>query len=360
MASSGGLTLSGLADFVVETGKHTLEPGKVLMEAVNQTWLLGDLLKGKDTAVTVKSGKSLSNVSDFSGATQFEFYQPNATFTYSIENTAVELAYNWRFAHDVWVYTDHEVELNKQGSQFEQIYDLIKHRRGRCEISMFAGMEAALWTTPSTSTMEAAGGTRPYSIPAYITEDGAAPSGFTTVAGVNPSTYTRWKNQVSSYTAGAIDTTLVPAFDELIRKVNFESPQTLQQYVEDTSFSKFKILTDINGDKTYARLTREANDQLRTANGRDLGYVNQGSNVFRGIPVKYVKEIDNRAYPATQPRYFWVNSDYLYPVYHTSGYMRELPPMRSPNQPYTWVVHKDTWYNLICTSRQRHGIIVPA
>lgn len=359
MGASGGTALSLFTNFTTLTGKHTLEPGEVLLEAVNQTWLLGDLLKGKDTSMTVKSGQYLSNVSQLSAASQFEFYTPNSTFTYVIESLDVEMSYRWRFAHDVWVYTDQEIELNKQGAQFEQIYDLMESKRKGCKNSTFIGMEQALWTTASNSTMEASGGTRPYSIRAYVTEDGLAPSGFTTVAGVNPTTYSRWRNQVSTYTAANINTELIPAFDDQIRKVNFQAPDTMQRYYADTRFQKFKILTDINGDKKYAGLTRDANDRL-TGDQRDLGYVNQGANVFRGIPVQYVKEMDNIGYAATQPRFFWINSDYLYPVFHGKAYFRELPPMNSPSQPYTWVVHTDTWYQIVCTSRQRHGIIVPA
>lgn len=360
---SGGTSLSALGQFVLETGKHTLDPKKVLMEAVNQTFLFGELMGGKDSSqvVRVASGAYLSNVAQLSSATQFGFYNPNDTFTYTIENLDVESTYRWRFAHDVWVYTDHEQELNKQGQQFEQIYDVIHGKRAGCENSMLHGIEAALWTTPSTSTMEATTGTRPYSIRAWITEDGLAPSGFTTIGGVNPSTYTRWRNQVSTYTAANIDTELVPAFDDMIRKVNFEVPDSYQKYLTETRFSKFKILVDINGDKKYAALTRNANDRLAGGPGgqRDLGYVNQGANVFRGIPLKYVKEMDNIGWSATQPRYVWVNSDFLYPVVCSNRWMRELPPMNSVSQPYTYVVHKDCWYQIVCTSRQRQGIIAP-
>jgi hypothetical protein len=362
MPAIGGSALSAFTNFVTLTGKHTVDPGQVLVETMNRTYLLGRFLKGKDANMVVKSGATLNHVSQLTEATQFEFYNPNATFTYAIENLDAEMTWRWRFAHDVWVYTDQELELNKQGAQFEQVYDLMESKRIGCKLSTYNGMEEALWTTPSTSTMEAATGTRPYSIRAFITEDGGAPAGFTLLAGLNPATYSKYKNQVTNYTTANINTELIPAFDDMIRKVNFEAPGSLTQYIHDTRFQKFIIATDINGDKKYAQLTRDSNDRLQGGPGgqRDLGYVNQGANVFRGIPVTYVHEIDlTVGYASTQPRFFWINTDYLFPVFHTKAYVRELEPMRSPSQPYTWVVHTDTWYNLICTSRNRQGIIVP-
>jgi hypothetical protein len=40
--------------------------------------------------------------------------------------------------------------------------------------------------------------------------------------------------------------------------------------------------------------------------------------------------------------------------------MYETDPMNGGvGQPYTWVVYKDSWYNLFCRSRRRQGILVP-
>jgi hypothetical protein len=58
-------------------------------------------------------------------------------------------------------------------------------------------------------------------------------------------------------------------------------------------------------------------------------------------------------------RYYFINANYLKFVYHTSRYMHSHPTMRHPNQPFTTVKPVDSWYNFICRSRQRQGIIVP-
>jgi hypothetical protein len=58
-------------------------------------------------------------------------------------------------------------------------------------------------------------------------------------------------------------------------------------------------------------------------------------------------------------RYWFVNGQYLTPIFHSTRYMKKHDVMRHPNQPFTWVQPVDCWWNLFCNSRQRHGIIAP-
>ena len=60
------------------------------------------------------------------------------------------------------------------------------------------------------------------------------------------------------------------------------------------------------------------------------------------------------------PRYYWINANYMLPVFHSKRYMERHPVMTHPNQPFTHVQPVDCWTNLICRSRQRQGIVSPA
>ncbi len=360
-----GKALSLFADFVATTREFILKAQNdsgILAEAVAQTYLTGLLLKGKKASQVVKSGKEIQAFSQFATGTQAGFYQPGDSFTTSVEDLDSKLTFQYRYLHDAYAYTKHEIELNMPGTDGvgvqTRLFDLLKSKRQGCKISTYATIESGWWTSPTVAAMEtAATATVPYSMRAWITEDGLAPAGFTTIGNQNPSTQSKWRNQVSTYTAGSIDTTLEDAFSDQIRKVNFMSPPTMEKYITDTTFSKFMILTDINGVKTYQRITKNSNDRL-IGDGKDLGAY-AGDLPYAGIPVKYIKEMDSIGYASTQPRYFWINSDYLYPVWHTSAYFDESEPMNSKDQPYVYAVHTDTWYQLICTSRQRNGIVVP-
>lgn len=361
-----GKSLQLFADLLATTNanslKNTSESG-ILSEVQNQTYLTSAFMKGKSAADVVKAGKDIRAYSQFAAGTQSEFYLPGATFNNSVEDIDSTLIYYFRYLHDAFVYTKHEIEHNSSSSdEFginTRLIDIMKSKRQGMKISTFNTIEASWWTTPALATMEtAATANRPYSIRTWITEDGLAPSTFTTIGNINPSTQSLWRNQVSNYTAGSIDTTLISAFDEMWKKVDFEAPPTMQAYLNDTKLSKFLIPTDINGSKIYQRLTRQSNNHL-IGSGKDVGAYS-GDLPYNGIPVKYVKQMDAIGYSSTQPRYFWINTEFLYPVWHTSAYFQEEEPMTSQTAPYTYVVHSDTWYQLICKSRQRQGIIVPA
>jgi hypothetical protein len=66
-------------------------------------------------------------------------------------------------------------------------------------------------------------------------------------------------------------------------------------------------------------------------------------------------------YTTGQPRYFFVNFEFLFPVYHGSATCMETDPINGGHQqPFSWVVYVDIWYNWFCRSRYRQGIVVPA
>lgn len=360
---SAGTPLVNFVDFVRATSeKQIFGPNDILSEAAKHTYLFGDMISQYDADVTVQSGAKITDRVQLRAGTQFQFYQPNATFSPQIENLLTPIEINWRFAVDMWAWNEHEIELNGGGSggeaQFIQFKKLKKSKQQGCTISMYNGMEDALWATPVNAQMEVATGTRPYSIPAFVTEDGLAPSGFTTVASVNPSTEANWRNQVSSYTPAQIDTTLVSAFEDMWLKLRFKSPKSGEAAFKDTNWKKFGIFTDRQGQKTYIRLTRESNDNPTPKN--DVGWA-ISDPVFGGIPVRYIEALDDKAYATGQPRYFWLNFAYLFPVMHTRRYMQETDPIHGGQaQPWSWVIYRDAWYNLFCRSRKRQGIIVPA
>ena len=60
------------------------------------------------------------------------------------------------------------------------------------------------------------------------------------------------------------------------------------------------------------------------------------------------------------PRYYWINGKYINPVFHSSRYFTRHEVMTHPNQPFTHVQPVDCWCNIVCRSRQRQGIVVPA
>ena len=91
---------------------------------------------------------------------------------------------------------------------------------------------------------------------------------------------------------------------------------------------------------------------------------------FAGIDVEAVAALDDYAgYTSSTtegqdgtdrgPRYYFINANYMKFVFHTERYLHMHPTMRHPNQPFTTIVPVDCWYNFVCRSRQRQGILAP-
>jgi hypothetical protein len=352
-----GAAMVSFKDWVTATNERVVTgPDKIISDAVNNTYSVADMLRGRGVDEVVQSGSSLTDRIQLTSGTQFQFYGANDQFDVVIEDTLSKIKCNWRFAKDSWAWTDHEIELN-EGDRFTQFKKLKSSKRQACFVSLYNGIENALWATPDSTAMESDTviGGRPFSIRAFITEDGLAPAGFTTVMGLDPAVNPRWRNQVSSYVTGALDSTLIAAMEDMWLKLDFQSPDTKEQYFQETKWKKFKIYTSREGRVKYTQLTRQSNDDAMP----DLGWAVQDPT-FGNIPVRWVQPLDAVGYTTGQPRFFFCNFVYLYPIFHSKRYMWETDPIQGGSrQPFSWVVYKDTWYNLFCGSRWRQGIVVP-
>lgn len=349
-------SLPAFANFVISTGqKIKTGPDQIINDAVKNTYILNRMLKGRGVSDSVQSGQFISDSIMLSDSGTAQFINPNESLDIQNVDTQRQITIPWRFLANHWSYTDMEVKLNS-GSPQTYYKNLVKVKRQQTVTSTFNLKEEALWATPSNAQMEASGGIRPYSIPTFITEDGLAPAGFTTIQGINPASEANWRNQVQTYDPNDItnaNSGLVHAMDELFLDVKFKSPATMQEYFERDELQQMMIATSRDGRTIYQRLTRDSNDRLV---GNDLGY-HQNKLDYAGLPVEYISELDNAGYADGSPRYFFINLRYLHPIWHSTEYMKEKDPISSPNQRFSHVVWHITYYNICCASRRRQGIV---
>ena len=235
---------------------------------------------------------------------------------------------------------------------------------------------------------------------------------WTTVAGIDPDDQAVWGNQITFYdknlTANAAavsnsyeeyhidestDTThnvygLITAFDEMFLKLDFRPPTTSAEYFENASMNQQKICCSRRGINEYKRALRDSNDRLVSM--QDAAY---SAPAYSGIPLTYCSQLDTAALYNTDAdtvvdtlagraasaiaitsaggtefqdesidkgaRYYWINGEYMTPFVHTRRYMVKHDVMRHPNQPFTNIQPTDTWWNLLPSSRMRHGIVSP-
>jgi len=384
-----GTALANFNDFMKVTGPRYLSSAEdVINEAVKNTYILGRFLKGKGTDVSVQGGKTINDAILFDESSTYDHYKPNATFSWSNPQVITDLEINWRFSVDHMSWTDQEVELNvseglSRSAQKVAYKRLKRIKEMRLWTSFLNGMEADLWkgAYANGAEMETNTGSLPYGLQAFISENTSNYHSFntgdaTTVMGVAPGTESKWRNQVSTYDYADPDDSdgdqdgLLDKFDEMFLKVQFIPPATKQEYFEKDNLNRQFICCSRGGINLYKRMLRDANDTL--VNKQDPAY---NMPQYSGIDLVYVSTLDDAAINGDTVaddtetatggdtnagyRYWWLNGNYLTPVYHTRRYMEKHDPMRHPNQPFTTVQPVDCWWNLFCKSRQRQGIICP-
>lgn len=397
-----GSALSTFTDFVASTGPSYLTSADQLVnEAVKNSYIMRRFLKGADKSFVIQGGSSIKDALILDEDSTFQQYQPNDTFTWRNPQVMSTATANWRFSVDHMSWTDQEIELNVGTGMTTEalrgIYKRLKREKEqRMWTSMINGWEDLLWRLPKNSEMESDSGLYPYSIPAFINEQTnglytVSGESFTTVEGISPTSKTRWKPQQTAipstitsnaeaiggdnYSSGATGVSpLIAAFDEMFYKVRFETPPTKQEYFEDPKLYGQFIACSRRAINLYQQALRMGNDRFYGASSpSDPSYLNP---MYGGIELTYVAALDTAPlyYTSTNapvaetsgtgnnagPRYYWINGQYMTPVFHTSRYMAKKDPMVHPNQPFTTVVPVDCWWNLFARSRQRHGIIYPS
>lgn len=365
-------SLVTFSDFLLATDEKVITPsGKILNEAVKNTYCLRDATKGRDDSEVFQGGSKLTDRIQLEDNGSFMFYEPNDEFNPTTVQVLTKISVNWRFAKSDYSFTDEEIILN-EGDVDAQYKKLKKSYEQSAATAMFNGMEDAIWAFPSASSMEADAGKVAYSIPAFIDEIGTDHHwpGFTTIMTVDPATESRWRNKISRYNSADKfnqSTGIIAAMDTMFLEVQFESPDQSSEYFENDRLNRMKILTNLDGQVTYKQALRQQNDRLVSA--QDPAY---NAPVYAGIPVKYISTLNTAlldqsvasttpaAWASGSPRYYFINFEYLYPVYNSKRYMTNIGPIPGgPKQPFSHVVYKNTYYNWFCRSRQRQGIVTP-
>lgn len=387
--------LSTFTDFTNVTGPSVLTfDGAVVNEAQKNNYILRRFLRGKAQEDILQGGKKIQDSVMFDEDSTFQYYQPNQTFTWENPQVIDNWEIDWRFAIDHWSATDQEIELNagpslSRSARHHQFKRIKRIKQQRVWTSILNGIEDQLFAVPETANMEAAGGKQPYSIPAFINEDtnglfysGNAPTGktaWTTVQGLNPTTFPKWVPQQKSYDSSAVNNAgnIISKFDELFLDVQFVPPPTMAEYFEDAHLNAQFIACSKRGISVYRQLMRASQDTFVTTSRQDPAYARP---MYSGIALEYVSNLDTQKlyYDGTSattayddeiptdtdgdagPRFYWINANYMHPVFHTSRYMYQHPVQVHPNQPSTRIVPIECWYNLVCRSRQRQGILSPS
>lgn len=268
-----------------------------------------------------------------------------------IQDQMVTANVPWRHVTVNYAIERRELAMNREP---RRLVELVKIRRSDAMASMAELMEGRFWGRPATSS----DAKRVFGVNYWVVHNGSsgngftggAATGFTTVAGLNPTDYPRWRNWSAQTTALASDTDLddhVLKWREAAVKTNFKPIPGVTNTPYGTAntmgyYTNYAVLA-----KLETRLENQ-NDNL----GNDIA-AKDGKVVFRGVPVTYVPYLDKSA----DNPIFGLNWGKFRPVFLSGEFLREMGPETAPNQHTTYVTHVDTTLNFLCYDRRRQFVL---
>jgi hypothetical protein len=326
-----------LADLVTSTQKELGELKWVdLMSDLQEHIAMSKLIK--ENKVSFDSGTSIqwNILADDNGSAR-------DTGLYDVDNVNVKNGLTvaeapWRHVDANYAIERREVLMNRSP---RRIVDLVKVRRAMAMASLAKHLEARFWQAPTSPTDQRIWGVGTWAVyNATKGFTGDVPSGFSTVAGVNSTTYPRWKNFSAQY-AAISQADLILKWREAATKCAF-MPTVPGQPIADGG-ARYGYYANYNVVGGLEDQLRQQNDSL----GNDIAPMD-GKLVFRRVPVTYVPYLDTAA---NDPVY-GLDWGVLEPVFLEGDYMTESQD-KAASQHNTNVTFVDCTLNLRCLNRRK-------
>lgn len=395
----GGVPMSALLDFAEGTTSTYLNgPMGLVMEAVKNTYWFGRLIQGqRSKKKMISGGANIRQSIVFQDSASLETYLPGAPHAWNNPQRLKKLQAEWRYtmAHMSWIeqeiLNNEIVQYGDDEARFCEFVNIRNEKEAICWASIWNGLENLLWQVPFSADMESADGTEPYSIEAFINEDTSGlfnprttPSTTwstietvdPTAAGITPKFTPQQGTYSSAVATGAgSENNIISSMDNMAELLTFEQPPTMAQYWEDPRYNKQMIVTTRRGRAIYKQLLRAGQDHF-VAGPQDPAYPDPQ---YYGIPIQRASTLEGLALYRNNagtglldeftdaggtagrgPRFYFLNAEYLFPVFHARRYFYKYDVTKDHNVPDTWVLPIAVWYNLVCTSRQRQGILSPS
>ena len=288
-------------------------------------------------------------VTDTNGS--FRFVGLGFTAVLASNPAALQGSVPWRgWTYNFWADSAEAV----MNSGPERIMDHLKVRYFQAVGDMVKGLERALWRVPAATD-----DTTVLGIPYYVVKsatpatyanadgfNGTVPAGYTTVAGINPTTYPRWANYADVYSVVSKDD-LVRKLRRMCEKTDFQPlVDNIPQY--DTGMDEGIYMNY----QTYGALVEVAesqNDDL----GPDVAPMDGGKVMFRRAKLDWLPALED---DTTNPIYTIQWKD-MYTARLKGHFDKEIPIPVNPQQPTVSSTHFVSRANLICTNRRTQGVL---
>lgn len=230
------------------------------------------------------------NVTGNSSASHFSAYQ---TYNRSVNDHLKTAQMQLRGTHVDYSFDVLEPEFNS--GEYE-VVDVIKNRQQQAKISMTKQIEADGWgyaLVDDDVTPQGILYWLPYtSTTATDTNKGftgTVPSGHTTIAGLNPSTYTGWKSQGDVY-AAVTDGDLILKMRNSSARILYQAPLKSMLISDFSTGLQYGIYMNLQTLTEVEDLGKAQNDDI----GYDLASF-AGRMLFKGTPIEEVPTLEDNS-----------------------------------------------------------------
>lgn len=262
----------------------------------------------------------------------------------NIQDTMTQATVDWRASATNYSILGPEVAMNREPSR---IVTLVQQRRINALISLAILMEANFWGPP----VAFADNVTPWGVNTWIVKNatqgfnGGAPSGYTTIGGLNPTTYPAWNNWTDQYVA--------VSKDDLVRRMrragvftDFEPPvdgiPTFNTGDEYGFYSNYGVIGPVE------EILEGQNDNL----GNEAA-PKDGMSLFRKVPLRRVPQLEA---DTTNPVYGIQWGEFKTGILK-DWWLRETAVPVYPGQHLMSTQFIDCLYQWLCRNRRRQWVI---
>lgn len=370
---------AGFADFALKTDQLVFSSMDDIINDASQyrTYTVFEAFKRKRN---IGSGNGIKDYVELTKSATAEFVGSDHKFTPQSDDGSVEHKSHYaRLAN--YLYYDVDEEFEDDDDRIARWKAIYKGKRMRKAQDTYDRMEAALWASPD-DRMEIAVGTTtnpgvtrlPYSIPALLTNTNASGGAVycafttpTTVMGINPTTYSGWRNQHKE-----INNFQDEIEGALFRMYHYSYWQLAggpkDGLMTGTPQDGCVIYADLKSVEGCRQVLRDSNDRLG-----ELGQYDRASNfgqqgkflTYLGKPIVWAEPLGDADIAETSQVMYGVNWNFLDPWVHKNRFLSLMKNPQGgewifPEKPMSRVLYEFSDYNLWMSSRRRHFKITVA
>lgn len=253
----------------------------------------------------------------------------------------------WRHTKASWMYERRQVLMNKGSAN--QVLNFLQNQRIQGHLSLLDHVEDQGWASPTDSNDKLNIWGVPYWIVKNDTEgfNGGAPTGWTTVGDISPTTYTKHKNYTASYTAMS-KTDGIAKIKRAMRKTGFKLPTDMKFGGVRENAPQRRLYCNLDTIEAVELAAEAQNNQL----GNDLATTADRTTIFRDA-FRYVPKLDA---DADDPVY-GIDWDSFKVKVLEGDNLVESTPMVSPDDHNVYVVWIDLTWNMCCDLRRKNFVI---